>query len=163
MMPAYAIEIEHRETDQVFSYYHGDKMLHFNATLLARLHKQMPTEFRRITMALDEQTYDLCMKHRGIEEDKVTNLRPSALREPGYGVLFEEGTFTMIDGHHRLVRRYRGMVRVMDFYVTVEAVWQHCLVEYSEEGEEQIAAALPERVMEPDSFASAVILHPEGK
>lgn len=162
-MPAYRIEIEHRETDQVFSYYHGDEMLHFNATLLARLHKQMPGEFRRITMTLDEQTYNLCMDHRGIEEDKVTNLRPRDLREPGYAVFFDEGSFTMIDGHHRLVRRYRGGVRVMDFYVTDDQVWKHCLVEYSEEGEREIARSLPERVHEPMSFASEVVLHPEEK
>src|ERR1035437_1619960 len=114
-MPAYSIEIEHRERDQVFSYYHNDTMLHFNASLLARLHKQMPNEFRRITMDLGQAEYDLCMANRGIEEPKLANLTAQMLREPGYGVLFEGGTFTIVDGHHRLVRRWRGYVHVMDF------------------------------------------------
>jgi hypothetical protein len=164
-MPAYTIEIEHRDTDQVFSYFHGDKMLHFNATLLARLHKQMPDEFRRITMELDEQTYGLCMNHRGIEEPKVDRLRPRDLREPGYGVLFaDDGSFTMVDGHHRFVRRYRAGVRVMDFYVTVEAVWRNCLVEYSPEFDQELAKHMPERATEPEKFASRVIIHgPERK
>lgn len=161
-MPAYMIEIEHRPTDQVFSYYHGESLLHFNVTLLARLHKQMPAEFRRITMDITDQEYDLCMKHRGIEEPKVERLQGKHLREPGYGVLFEEGTFTMVDGHHRVVRRYRGGIRVMDFYVTYEPVWRQCLIEYTEEGEERIKASLPERVGDPPVFGSRVAVHPEG-
>lgn len=158
-MPAYAVEIEHRETDQVFSYYHGDRMLHFNATLLARLHKAMPAEFQRITMDIGAAEYNLCMNHRGIEEPKVAALRPADLREPGYAVLFEEGSFTIVDGHHRLVRRYRGGVRVMDFWVCLPEVWRHCLVEYTAEGENNIAEALPPRVDDPTSIASTVKVH----
>ncbi len=158
-MPAYAVEIEHRDTDQVFSYYHGNKMLHFNATLLARLHQQMKPEFQRITMDIGDAEYDLCMKHRGIEEDKVTKLSPADLREPGYAVVFEDGFFTIVDGHHRLVRRYRGGVRVMDFWVCMPEVWRNCLVEYTEEGEREIAKALPERVDDPTSIASTVKVH----
>lgn len=162
-MPAYMIEVEHRETDQVFSYYHGDRMLHFNATLLSRLHKSMPNEFRRITMDIGQAEYDLCMQHRGIEEAKVEALRPRDLREPGYAVLFDENTFTIVDGHHRLVRRYRGGVRVMDFWVTDEQIWEHCLVEYTPEGEREIAANIPPKVEDPTMIASRVKLHPGDK
>lgn len=159
-MPAYEVEIEHRETDQVFSYYHGEKMLHFNVTLLSRLRGWMPAEFRRITMDLDQKVYDLCLTHRGIEEDKIAALTPKSLRDPGYGVLFDDdGSFTIVDGHHRLVRRYRGGVRVMDFWVAPQAVWRHCLVEYSAEGEEMLAKSIPPREDAPEQFASRVTLH----
>lgn len=162
-MPAYTVELEHRETDQVFSYHHGDEMLHFNASLLARLHKQMPAEFRRITMDLTEENYGLCMSHRGIEEPKVERLRPKDLREPGYAVLFEDGLFTVVDGHHRMVRRYRGGVRVMDFWITTRPVWQHCLVEYSAEHEELLAAQMPPKEENPASIASLVTVHKPEK
>lgn len=158
-MPAYAVEIEHRDTDQVFSYYHGNDMLHFNATLLARLHAAMKPEFRRITMDITEREYDLCMKHRGIEEPKVEALRPADLREPGYGCIFEDGSFTIVDGHHRLVRRYRAGVRVMDFWVCYREVWQNCLVEYTGEGERELAKAIPPRVENPQMIPSTVRLH----
>jgi hypothetical protein len=158
-MPVYALDIEHRDTDQVFSYYHGAEMLHFNATLLARLHAQMPNEFRRITMDIGQAEYDLCMQHRGIEEPKVERLQPKQLRDPGYGCLFNDGSFTIVDGHHRLVRRYRGGVRVMDFWISPRAIWEHCLVEYSAEGEKQIAANLPPRVENPEMLPSFVRLH----
>lgn len=158
-MPTYEIEIEHRKMDQVFSYYHGDEMLHFNASLLARLHKQMPNEFRLITMDLDEAIYDLCMKHRGIEEPKIDRLTPTQLREPGYGVLFEDGSFTIVDGHHRLVRRWRGAVRVMDFWVSPPAIWRECLVHYSPEFEKFLATGTPERVLDPALIPSVVKVH----
>lgn len=158
-MPAYEVEIEHRENDQVFSYWHGSKLLHFNTSLLARLREQMPKEFRRVTMTIGAPEYDLCMKQRGVEEEKVEKLTPPQLRDPGYAVMFEEGTFSIVDGHHRLVRRYRGGVRVMDFFVTQEAVWTHCLVEYTEEGESKIAEALPPRTDESEQIASHITVH----
>jgi hypothetical protein len=165
-MKAYPVEIEHRETDQVFSYYHNlmdgtnaVSLLHFNASLLARLHQQMKPEFRRITMDIGQAGYDLCMKHRGIEEAKVERLTPSQLRDPGYGALFPDGSFTIVDGHHRLVRRYRGGVRVMDFWVCLREVWQHCLIEYTPEGECLIREALPPRVEDPAMIPSTVKVH----
>lgn len=158
-MPAYEIEIEHREADQVFSYWHGDKLLHFNTSLLARLREQMPKEFRRVTLTIGAPEYDLCMKHRGIEEAKVEKLTPPQLRDPGYAVLFEEGSFSIVDGHHRLVRRYRGGVRTMDFFVAPEVIWTHCLVEYTEEGEAKVMANLPLRTDGLEEIASHIVVH----
>jgi hypothetical protein len=150
-MPAFPVEIEHRVTDQVFSYYHGDKMLHFNATLLARLHKQIgPSQFAKVSMDLTQETYDLCMNHRGIEEEKVNRLRARDLRQPGYGVLFEDdGSFTLIDGHHRLVKRWRIGLRSIGLYVCFEEVWRHCLVSYTAEHEARLMAAMPAKVDDP--------------
>jgi hypothetical protein len=173
-MPAYQIEIEHRRTDQVFSYYHGEPgsasslgMLHFNATLLARLHKQMPKEFRRITMDIGQAEYDLCMNNRGIEEPKVERLRAKDLREPGYGVLFDpdpargegHGLFTIVDGHHRVVRRYRGGARTMDFWITHPSVWKECLIEYDPEVEKKLAGAMPPKVDNPEITKTHAKVH----
>lgn len=158
-MPAYEVEIEHREQDQVFSYYRGEIMLHFNASLLARLHKAMPREFRRITMDITDAEHELCMLHRGIEQPKLDALTAAQLRDPGYMVTFDDGLFTIVDGHHRLVRRYNGGVRVMDFWVTHEEVWRHCLIRYEPEHEKQLAAAMPERVVNPIPIATHVAVH----
>jgi hypothetical protein len=155
-MTAYSVEIEHRKTDQVFSTYHDDAMLHFNTSLLARLHKQMSGEFRRITMDLDEAVYEVCMKHRGIEEPKIEALTATQLREPGYGVFFADGLFTIVDGHHRLVRRYRGGCRTMDFWVTYPEAWNPCIIKGTPEEDAEIAKGMPERVLEPGLVASSV-------
>lgn len=153
-MPFYAVEIEHRDDDQVFSYYHDSKMLHFNASLLNRLRPQVPRGFTRITLDLTDAEYDLVMKHRGIEEPKIEALRPCDLREPGLGVFFDDGLFTVVDGHHRLVRRYRGGVRVMDFWTCHSDVWRHVLVDYSAEAEAILAQAIPARVDHPTTLVS---------
>lgn len=153
------LELEHRDRDQVFSYYHGNEMLHFNATLLARMRLKLPKEcFRLVTMDLDEDQYRLCIEHRGIEEPRVRNLRGVDLREPGYACLFEEngGSFTIVDGHHRLVRRWRGGVRTMNFWFSERGIWQHCLVHYPPEYERILAQGMPERVQEPTQLLSRV-------
>src|ERR1700757_2452747 len=125
-MPAYMVDVEPQLGDQVFTYYHNNAMLHFNVSLLARMRKQMPKEFWLITMDVTEDIYDMCIKHRGIEEPKVLALTKKQLREPGYGVFHDDdGNFTLVDGHHRLVRRWRGGVRQIDIWVTPESVWKH--------------------------------------
>jgi hypothetical protein len=128
-------------------------------SLLARLHKQMSGEFRKITMDLDEATYELCVKHRGIEEPKVEALTATQLREPGYGVLFADGLFTIVDGHHRLVRRYRGGCRTMDFWVTYPEAWSPCIIKSTAEEDAEIAQGMPERVLAPGLVASSVMVH----
>lgn len=154
-----AIEEEHRPTDQVFTTYQNGKLLHFNASLLGRLQKKLPEGFRRITMQITEAEYRLCMVHRGIEEAKIDALRGRDLREPGIGVLFDEGTFSIVDGHHRLVKCYRGGIRTMDFWVTTSMVWSQCLVDYPPEYAALIEAELPPRVDEPAIIASAVLVN----
>lgn len=158
MIPAAFME-EHRDTDQVFSYYHGDSMLHFNTSLLSRIHKRVPSAFARITMDITEAEYNLCMVHRGIEEEKVARLRGAQLREPGLGALFDNGSFSIIDGHHRLVRRYRGGIRTMDFYCCASSLWTQCLVHYPAEYEAMIAETIPPRVEHKTDLFSHVKVH----
>jgi hypothetical protein len=110
-------------------------------------------------MDIGQAEYDLCMHQRGIEEPKVERLRGKDLREPGYAVFFEEGDFTIVDGHHRVVRRYRGGARKMDFWFAPPQIWQHCLIEYTEEGDKQIAATLPPKAENPEMIASRVEVH----
>jgi hypothetical protein len=150
---------EHRPDDQVFSYYHGDEMLHFNVTLLARIRKAVPSQFRLITMDIDQPVHDMIMNHRGIEENKVRALDGKRLREPGYGVILEDGSFTIVDGHHRLVRRYRGNVKQMDFWVTDKPIWGQCLVHYPKEFEALLAADIPPKTTDGSLIASAVLVH----
>lgn len=151
------IEAEHRETDQVFSYYHGGGMLHFNASLLARIRAALPPKcFQLITLDIGEDEYALCMAHRGIEEPKLAALTAAQLRDPGYAVLLDEQgmSFTIVDGHHRLVRRYRHGARQMKLWVTSRDIWQHCLVPYSKFDEAVLAQHMPERVAEPAQLLS---------
>ncbi len=153
------IAVEHRYTDQVFSYYYGEDMLHFNASLLARIRAALPpTCFALITMDIDFDQYDLCMKHRGIEQPRLDALTGAMLREPGYGCLFDDNTFTIVDGHHRLVKRYAMGARQMKLWIAERHIWQHCLVPYSKYDEALLSQAMPERVMEPAQILSRFTL-----
>lgn len=156
------IDVHIEATDQVFSYYYEDTMLHFNTSMLARIHKQLPDEFRLFEMNVTDAEYSLCMQHRGIEEPKVAALKGKNLREPGYGVLFDKWltnkvpTFTIVDGHHRLVRRYRGGIRTMSYWICFPYIWRNCLMPGSAEIDAIIAKALPPKVENEPSIFSQV-------
>lgn len=159
-----AIPISHEEGDQIFSYHRGEDILHFNVTLLARIRAAAPEAFRKIEIELTPDIYNVCMDHRGIEEPKVEALTATQLREPGYAVVFPEGDYTVVDGHHRIVRRYRGGARTMDLYFCpLRDIWQHCLVPYTEEETAHIASFLPERVQGAAMIPTVARLRDEGQ
>lgn len=155
------IDIHLEETDQVFSVYHENVLLHFNVTLLARIRKQLPKEFHLMRLTISEAEYGLTMEHRGIEEPKVAALRGKDLREPALGVLWDElsegvPSYTMIDGHHRLVRRFRGGVRFIDMWVCFSNIWRTCLMPSTPEEDAKIAKVLPPQVTDEIMVTSEV-------
>jgi hypothetical protein len=153
------IELTMEPTDQVFSYYSDSdaKLLHLNVGLLARVRKLVPEGFRKMTLELTELEYELCIKHRGVEEPRVAALRGRDLREPGYIILTPPDTYKVVDGHHRMVRRYRGGIRSMEFWAAVPDIWTQCLMTCSPEDEAILAANLPDRVLAPASIPTRIL------
>lgn len=140
------LELSLEMTDQVFSYLHHDsgKLLHFNTSLLGRIYKQAPKLFKRITFEITPDIYAMVMKYRGIEEPQVAAITEARMQEPGLAVIFpEDRSSVTVDGHHRLVKRYRAGLREMDFLYTMPLVWKHCLMPATPEEAAAIRADLP--------------------
>lgn len=132
-------------TDQVFTYEHHDtrELLHFDTSLLGRIYKQAPELFTRITLEVTPEMYAMVMKYRGIEEPKIDALTDAQLAEPGLAAIFPPDSSVTVDGHHRLVKRYRNGLREMDFLYTVRRVWEHCLLPATPEEAAALREVLP--------------------
>lgn len=117
-------------TDAVFSYERADtkELFYFNTDLLERIRQQQPGWFRRITLDVIPEIYDLVLLGRGIEEAHLKTLSAERLEEPGLGIHFDDGAFVLVDGNHRLVERYRRGLKSIDVWATVSGVWQLCQV-----------------------------------
>lgn len=160
-----AFEMEYLDTDQVFSYWmDGTDLIHINASLLERVRKVAPSMFRKFTIPLSQEIYDLCMNHRGIEEWKVERLKGKHLREPGHIILWsgdrmDQGIpdYTFVDGHHRIVRRWRGGVRTIEAWACLPQLWTQCLMPYTPELHAMIAKMTPPPVKENTSFIHEVM------
>jgi len=122
------------ETDQIFTVHHRseDKFYFINVGLLHRLRKAAPHTFKLIRLDISEELYNFYMAQRGIEEDHIARMKGAQLREPGMAIFDEAGDMTMIDGHHRAVRRYRGNLKWLNVWVTVPMVWRQALVDAPE-------------------------------
>jgi len=143
-------------SDPVFSYQraNSDEVLYFNTGLLDRMRLQQPHLFKRITLDVTPDIYDLVLTQRGIEEPHLKTLSAARLTEPGLGAIFEDGTFSLVDGNHRLVQRYRLDMKKFDVWICTKSVWELCLVNLPPE----IRAALDgERpVMRTDTTGNVV-------
>jgi hypothetical protein len=124
------VDREMRVTDHIFSYERADtkEVLYFNTCLLERIRVQHPEWFRRITLDVTPEIYDLVLHGRGIEEDHLARLSAERLEQPGLGIFFDEGSFVLVDGNHRLTQLYRLGKRTMDVWCTPRPVWDLCLV-----------------------------------
>lgn len=118
-------------TDHVFSYERADtnELFYFNTSLLERIRLQHPNWFRRVTLDVIPEIYDLVLVGRGIEETHLKTLSAERLEEPGLGIHFDDGSFVLVDGNHRLVERYRRGNKTIDVWTTVSAVWKLCQVD----------------------------------
>lgn len=155
------IDLSLRETDQVFSYVHHvtGEILNFDTSLLGRIHDQAETLFRRVTIEVTPEIYGMVMKYRGIEEPRVTALTEGQLGEPGLGAIFEDGNSAVLDGHHRLVRRYRAGLREIDILYTPPQIWKLCLLPATEAEAEEIRKILPPTPNEDTLLVSRATIH----
>jgi hypothetical protein len=66
--------------------------------------------------------------------------------------------YTVVDGHHRLVRRFRGGVRQMDFYACMPSLWRQILMPSSPEEDAVVAKTLPDRPENPTNIIHEVTM-----
>lgn len=118
-------------TDHVFSYEHAGlkNILYFNTDLLERIRLQRPEWFQLTTLDIPPEIYNMILTQFGVEEAHLARIDDERLAKPGLGVHFEDAGFVLVDGSHRLVKRYRLGMRTMDVWTTVRPVWELCLID----------------------------------
>ena len=113
--------------DQIFSHEDLDGVVrHFNASAMLRgvVREVVPATFYRIT--LEEELIDHLVSNHGIEEHHLD--RALDLEEPVLMVEFSDGKSLVIDGNHRLVKRWRLGKKVASAAVVAPGNWEKFLV-----------------------------------
>jgi hypothetical protein len=95
----------------------GDISIDVTGIKRALVARQLP--FRMFQASLNEGWVNHVLNYGGCEEDHIVRLTPADLRRPGILVLWtgDGSNTTLIDGNHRLVRRWREGLTTFDFAV----------------------------------------------
>lgn len=79
--------------------------------------RKMP--FEMYQAQLNATWIDYSYKAGGCEETGIERLQPRDLRRPGIMVMWGRGNQSMIDGNHRLVRRWREGLTTFDYAMVI--------------------------------------------
>lgn len=89
----------------VFTHVENGKTRAWSITLLDRIMKQALDRgyLEPVEAEVDPEWAEYCVQNRGIEEHRLARLSDEALDSPVYGFMEADGSFLMVDGHHRYV------------------------------------------------------------
>lgn len=89
---------------QVFSFEVDNKpTLYFCIARLIELRDERPEQWETIEIPLDSVA--IIVTQRGVDVDHAMRMSIQRVNEPGYGVFMPDGSFLIVDGSHRYVRR----------------------------------------------------------
>lgn len=115
--------------DQIFT--HTDEngvTRHFNCGAIMRAIAQRKITPDFATVDIPESVYQHIQANHGIEEDHLSSITIKMLESPALLAHFDEGSDLLIDGSHRLVKRYRQGLRTIEVLVVQEKDWTPYLV-----------------------------------
>lgn len=72
-------------------------------------------KFEVFRSEISDAWYNHILKNGGIEEPRVAGLSEQDLKRPLITILFPQGWTQIIDGNHRLIKRYRRGTRVVRY------------------------------------------------
>jgi hypothetical protein len=87
----------------------------------------------RITIALTQSDVYVVIRQYGIEIEHLERIQPTQLRQPGLMVSFDDGTDLIVDGNHRLVKRYQTGLREMYFFRFTEEQAKQAMIDVPDE------------------------------
>ena len=125
--------------DEIFSLLLEDtgEQLHFNATVMyawcvAEESKLGADEshpcFEKLQVTIDPGHVNHVLRKKNIEQPRLDRLCEPYLSRPALSVLFRDNTTTLIDGHHRLVTKYRLGHADFVMYRVFPWAWEKFLV-----------------------------------
>ena len=120
---------EAHKTDEIFENVLPDgERQFFNATQLRSyaMETKIGVEYIRATM--DSAHAMHVSEHCGIEEPRLASITPERLAEPLLAVRLGDGSALLIDGHHRLVKRWRHGLKFYDVMVVKAGHWEWSLI-----------------------------------
>jgi hypothetical protein len=117
--------------DQIFN--HTDPQgvtRHFNASAMTRAILSRKVAPTLMQFELDEHTAKHIEANHGIEEKHLATIDDKMLESPVIMVHFEDGSDLIVDGSHRVVKRWRNGLRTVDAVLFMPGQWEPFLVDF---------------------------------
>lgn len=102
---------------------------HFSIPTLTRMIRTKPEDWSLSSLPLTKVDVDHVLKNNGVEKERIKAYPLSKLDIPGIACIFPEGSILIVDGSHRLVKRFRRGLKTMEFYMAPENVWKAALID----------------------------------
>jgi hypothetical protein len=107
----------------------GHEDLVFCVPKLAQLRAEQPGAWETIEIPVVASDAAMIATQRGIEVAHLNRLRSHQLDEPGLAVFLEDGSFLIVDGNHRYVKRANIGRAGMRFHVCRPPTWRAALID----------------------------------
>lgn len=79
-----------------------------------------------ITVEILEHQYQHVIERNGVEAERVARLDPSRRDKPVLFADMGDGTHVLIDGNHRVARRWQDGLRDVEAYLVPHSFWHPC-------------------------------------
>lgn len=76
------------------------------------------------TFALNDSVLHSVLQERGVDLQYANSLPEERKREPVLGLLWEEGTMLLVDGHHRIAALHNAGAEEFRAYLLPMSIWE---------------------------------------
>jgi hypothetical protein len=115
---------------QLFEFHpDGGSTIRICVPRLIRLQIERPGQWCRIKIEITPGDLALISERRGINPRHLDRISPEKMYYPGHGVFLADGSFLLVDGNHRYVKRASCGLQSMEFYVCRAPDWHPALID----------------------------------
>lgn len=86
-------------------------------------------EVKRINVKIDQAHIDVIIARRGIETPRLNRLKDEWRDKPILAALMHDGTFLVIDGNHRILKRWQAGIKNVNAYVFTCPFWESFIID----------------------------------
>lgn len=79
------------------------------------------------TLGISEQNIEILEAYGGIEEHRIKRFDEQHRDKPILGIYWGDGTFTVVDGNHRVLRRWRDGFKIVKAFCFKFPFWEQFL------------------------------------
>jgi hypothetical protein len=123
-----------RQVIEVFTYIDEDgKDYHFAMPLLKRYADAFADGTRNgtlptIELPIDQELVNGSRAKRGVEQEILDGMSDDRMNDPIYSVIWHGTELLVVDGHHRLVKRWDKGLKTVNTVIFPEEIWRKCLI-----------------------------------
>jgi hypothetical protein len=107
----------------------GHEDLVFCVPKLIEMHAQHPEHWETIEIPLIPEDARMIDETRGINMSHLRRMPRARMEEPGIAVFMQDGSFLLVDGNHRYLKRINAGRETMVFHTCRPPTWEAALLD----------------------------------